>query len=365
MKKLLFASLLFATVGCKTDSIVNNHTVQEEAKVPKNIILLIGDGMGVTQISSLYAFEDKLASFDRFKHIGFIKTASSDSRITDSAAGATAFASGIKTYNAAIGVDQDTASVETIIEILAKKGWKTGLVATSSITHATPAAFYAHVAHRNMEEEIARQLLGADIDIFIGGGEKFFNSRIDGVNYLDSLTLRGYAIKTGMVDNVRTENPSQKEAHLLSQNAMMKMSEGRGVFLKEASMYAIDKLNKSNKNFFVMIEGSQIDWAGHANDHGYLVDEMLDFDETINAVLDFAKKDGNTLVIVTADHETGGYALSSSKEGRNGVTGTFSTGGHTAALIPVFAYGPGAENFQGIYENNEVFHKMMNVIKHK
>jgi len=363
MKKLFIVSLVLTTFGCNTDTKINYHTEEKETKTPENIILLIGDGMGVTQVSSLYAFEDKTASFDRFNHIGFIKTASSNSRITDSAAGATAFASGIKTYNAAIGVDQDTASVETIVEILAKDGWKTGLVATSSITHATPAAFYAHVAHRNMEEEIARQLMIANIDIFIGGGEKFFNSRIDGINYLDSLKLKGYAIKTGLEDNVRVENPSEKEAHLLSDNAMMKISEGRGVFLKEASLYAIEKLNRSDNNFFVMIEGSQIDWAGHANDHAYMIDEMLDFDDTINAVLDFAEKDGHTLVIVTADHETGGYALSGSKEGKNGVTGTFSTGGHTAALIPVFAFGPGAENFQGIYENNEIFHKMMKMIR--
>lgn len=350
-------------MGFTTDPNDGPLRVEKENITPKNIILLIEDGMGVTQISSLYAFEDKMASFDRFKHIGFIKTASSNSRITDSAAGATAFASGVKTYNAAIGVDKDTASVETIVEILGKDGWKTGLVATSSITHATPAAFYAHVAHRNMEEEIAKQLINANIDIFIGGGEKFFRSRIDGIDYLDSLKQKGYAIKTNNENNIKADNHTGREAHLLSENGMVKISEGRNEFLKEASMYAIDKLNRSDQNFFMMIEGSQIDWAGHANDHKYMIDEMLDFDETINAVLDFAKKDGNTLVIVTADHETGGYALSGSKEGKNGVIGTFSTGGHTAALIPVFAFGPGAENFQGIYENNEIFHKMMKLIK--
>ncbi|WP_143960871.1 alkaline phosphatase [Litoribacter populi] len=363
MRKLIFASLLVAAIGCKNDSEVSHLSAEEETTNPNNIILLIGDGMGVTQISSLYAFEDKTASFDRFKNIGFIKTASSDSRITDSAAGATAFASGIKTYNAAIGVDNDTVAVETIVEILSKAGWKTGLVATSSITHATPAAFFAHVAHRKMEEEIAKQLYEADLDIVIGGGEKYFKTRKDGINYLDSLKSKGYHVKTRSDQDLEIENPAGKEAHLMGESAMQKVSEGRGDFLTEASLYTINKLQKTNDNFFVMIEGSQIDWGGHANDHDYIVDEMLDFDKTINAVLDFAEKDGNTLVIVTADHETGGYALSSGKDGYKSVTGTFSTGGHTAALIPVFAFGPGSENFQGVYENNEIFHKMLESIK--
>jgi len=319
--------------------------------------------MGVTQISSLYAFEDKIASFDRFKNIGFIKTASSSHRITDSAAGATAFASGVKTYNAAIGVDSDTLPVETIVEILARENWKTGLVATSSITHATPASFYAHVAHRKMEEEIAKQLASANIDIFIGGGEKFFGSRSDSINFLSHLVDHGYIVKTQIDNYSWDEKLSEKEAHLLSENAMMKMSEGRGNFLMKASNYTISKLNQGDQRFFVMIEASQIDWGGHANDHEYILSEMMDFDETINAVLDFAEKDGETLVIVTADHETGGYALSGSKEAKHGVIGTFSTGGHTAALIPVFAFGPGAEKFQGIYENTGIFHKMMELVK--
>ena len=360
MKNTILLILLSVIIGCASSN--QSHTALKEENAPKNIILLIGDGMGVTQISSLYAFEDKIASFDRFKHIGFIKTSSSSHRITDSAAGATAFASGVKTYNAAIGVDKDTVSVETIIEILSKENWKTGLVATSSITHATPASFYAHVAHRNMEEEIAKQLVSANIDIFIGGGSKFFNTRSDSLNYLDHFSKSGYVVNTQIGENMWEETYSEKEAHLLSENAMMKMSEGRGNFLKMASNYTINKLNKSDQRFFLMIEASQIDWGGHANDHEYIIEEMKDFDDTINAILDFAQKDGETLVIVTADHETGGYALSGSKEGYNSVTGTFSTGGHTAALIPVFAFGPGAENFQGLYENNEIFHKMMQLI---
>jgi alkaline phosphatase len=148
------------------------------------------------------------------------------------------------------------------------------------------------------------------------------------------------------------------------------VAKGRGDFLPKATELGIQFLNKDadNSNFFIMIEGSQIDWGGHANDADYLISELIDFDDAIGKALDFAEKDGNTLVIVTADHETGGFTLSSTlKKTEDGnsysdyseITGTFSTDGHSATLIPVFAYGPGSEAFSGVYENTEIFHKIL------
>ena len=142
------------------------------------------------------------------------------------------------------------------------------------------------------------------------------------------------------------------------------MTEGRGDFLPDATSLAIEQLSQGQKSFFLMVEGSQIDWGGHANNVEYVVTETLDFEKAVAAALDFAKKDGNTLVVVTADHETGGFTLSASKNEETGssdyseIGPTFATTFHSATLIPVFAYGPGAENFKGMYENTEIFHKM-------
>lgn len=352
----------------------NNDLKSEKSATTPNIILLVGDGMGLTQISSLYAFENKPTSFDRFKNIGFIKTASSSHKVTDSAAGATAFSAGKKSYNNAIGVDQDTVAIENIVETLSRENWNTGLVSTSSITHATPASFFAHTKHRNMEEEIAAQMPTSGIDLFIGGGLKFFSKRADSLNYLDSLNHYGFKVQADTLGysslentNIEKEGEFQKRAFLMAENGMLKHAEGRGDFLQAASNYAIQELSREPESFFLMIEGSQIDWGGHANDSDYILAEMKDFDKAINAALDFAEKDGNTLVVVTADHETGGYALAAGQtDGKSDydvIEGKFSTGGHTAALVPVFAYGPGADRFNGIYENTAIYDKMIEFVK--
>ena len=139
--------------------------------------------------------------------------------------------------------------------------------------------------------------------------------------------------------------------------------EGRGDFLTDASMKGIECLSKNEKGFFLMIEGSQIDWGGHANDADYLISEMLDFDKTLGAVLDFAKTNGETLVVVTADHETGGFTLAPNESNYNEIAPSFSTGGHSATMIPVLAFGPGSETFTGIYENTEIYHKIMALLK--
>ncbi len=336
-----------------------------ESSQPKNIILLIGDGMGLTQISSSYYYSDATPNFSRFKHIGLINTSASSHKITDSAAGATAFASGKKSYNGAIGVNSDTVSIPTILEIAEKINLSTGVVATSTITHATPACFYAHARSRGMYEEIARQLTISDVDFAAGAGLRHFTSRDDGANYYDSLSAKDVILDTTSLAAIEDICAECKYMYLDTGRAMPRMIDGRGDFLSDATRLGIDHLSRDEDGFFLMVEGSQIDWGGHANNEEYLTTELLDFDKVIGLALDFAERDGNTLVVVTADHETGGYALSSTPmdDGEwsdyNKVTGTFSTGGHTTTLIPVFAYGPGADKFSGIYENTEIFHKML------
>ncbi len=358
--------MLFA---CKQRTIVN-----EEVTAPKNVILLIGDGTGLSQISSAFYFKKTIPNYARFKHIGLINTSSSRQDITDSGAGATAFACGVKTYNGAIGVADDSTDVKNLVEIISSKNIKSGLISTSSITHATPAAFYAHNISRRSTKEIALDLAESEVDFFAGGGTGYFNNRSDGRNLLNELKEKGFTIDTTALSDFSVIQSYSKAAYLLADRHMPKASEGRGDYLAKATELAIQFLSKDeeNPNFFMMIEGSQIDWGGHANDGEYLVSELIDFDDAIGKALDFAEQDGNTLVIVTADHETGGFTLASTIKKRedgseysdyNDLSMTFSTNGHSATLIPVFAFGPGSEEFIGVYENTDIFEKILKTTK--
>ncbi|MCP9234551.1 alkaline phosphatase [Lewinella sp. JB7] len=329
---------------------------------PKNIILMIGDGMGISQITAgLYSNGNRL-NLERFPVVGLHKSYSGDNLITDSAAGATAFSAGVKTYNGAIGVDMDTMPVPTILEMAEAAGLPTGLVATSSIVHATPASFYAHANHRQNYEEIAADLMDTDIDLFIGGGAKFFERReMDTRNLSDELRKRGNDVRS-FVDTEMKDlkvNRAKNFAYYTADGEPVPFSEGRD-YLVAASKLAVnylDERDKEDRGFFLMIEGSQIDWGGHANNSAYIISEMIEFDQAIGEVLNFAQRDGETLVIVTADHETGGYAINNGSV-MGSIDGQFTSDYHTADLIPVFAFGPGAERFSGIYENTAIFDKM-------
>lgn len=336
---------------------------QKSKKHPKNIILMVGDGMGVAQIyAGLTANHGKL-NLEQCTTVGFHKNQASDKYVTDSAAGATAFACGQKTYNGAIGVDASGKPIPSILEVAEKNGLATGLVATCSITHATPACFISHQPSRALDENIALDFLKTDIDLFIGGGRKFFAHRTDSVNLIDSLKARGYQIANSITEVQQITSGTL--AAFLADEQQSKFSTGRGDELVKSTEVALQLLPRNKKGMFLMIEGSQIDWGGHSNDAQYIVDEMIDFDNAIGKVLDFAKKDGNTLVVITADHETGGFSLNGGDMKTGLVEGKFTTGSHTGVMIPVFAFGPGAEQFSGIYENTDIFHKMMSAFRFK
>lgn len=361
----LFAFLVLAC-GSQQAVISSEEDLSQSAenikKYPKNIILLIGDGMGLSEISAGLYYNDAPSNFERFQTIGLIKTSSSSDLITDSAAGATAFSAGIKTYNGAIGVDKDQNPAETIVEIVSKKGLATGLVATSSVVHATPGSFYAHQKKRKFYENIAYDLVLSDIDFFAGGGLKFFNQRSDGRDLLVALERKDFEVHTSQLPTAMT---TKKQAILLAEDGMPKMIENRGSFLQDATTLAIQKMLENEEGFFLMIEGSQIDWGGHNNEADYLIGEQIDFDKTIGTVLDFAEKNGETLVIVTADHETGGFTLATKNGDYNQIEPVFSTGGHSATMVPVFAKGPMESDFAGIYENTAIFHKMVALFNQK
>jgi alkaline phosphatase len=364
MKKFYFSAAL-----CMLLVVVGAFRASIPAKQKPNIILLIGDGMGVTQLSTafLYAEEPNLG---RLPVVGLSRTASSKEKITDSAAGATALACGEKTYNGAISVSESGDSLATLVELLSREGYKTGLISTSSITHATPACFYAHVSSRKMEEEIATYLMKSEVDFFAGGGRSFFTDRKDGVD------LTAQSPFTLSLDSLPADklDPSKRYGFLLAKDGMPKMESGRGDFSVQATQLALQYFEDGEAPFFLMIEGSQIDWGGHANDGGYIVAEMLDFDKTVGAALDFAERQGNTLVVVTADHETGGFTLAAKQqkipfkglqENYADVRFEFSTFGHSAAMVPVLASGTGSAAFAGIYQNTEIFKRVLEAAKAK
>ena len=340
---------------------VKNYTKKNSNKTKvKNIIFLIGDGMGASQVyAGLVANKGELY-LRTMPVAGFNKTNSIDDLITDSAAGATAFSIGEKTYNGAIGVDADTIPKKTLLEIAVEKGLGTGLVSSCAITHATPASFIAHQPNRNMYEEIAADFLNTDIDVFIGGGKNHFNKRKDGRDLLFELEIKGYEVVTTMDSLEFTKG--EKVAALIHEEHPQPAMLGRGDMLKTASEFAINNLNKNKNGFFLMIEGSQIDWGGHDNNVPYIVTEMLDFDQALGEVLKFAAKDGETLVVVTADHETGGLSISGGDLASGVVEGEFTSGGHSGVMVPVFAYGPQAELFGGIMENTDIYHKFMQAL---
>ena len=368
MKHGIFTLVLMAIALSCTPNNSKSPTEEKTAAPRPNIIFMIADGMGLAQLSSVYFAQEQEPNFSRFTVAGLIKTSSTSHKITDSAAGATAYACGKKTYNGAIAVDTDSTTVlPTILETLAKQNYQTGVIATSSITHATPASYFAHTNLRRNEEEIARQLVSAPVDFFAGGGRKYFFNRRDDKNLYDSLTAN-YELDTIKLTR-KDWQAGKKYGYLLEDRAMPTMLEGRGHFLPNATDYALEYFaTDSTKPFFMMVEGSQIDWGGHANKGDYLVTEAQDFDQAIGSALNFAKKDGNTIVIVTADHECGGFALvptekkvpfMGTQRDYDSLRYAFSTGGHSASMVPLLAYGPGAEHFTGIYENTQAYHKLM------
>lgn len=350
MKIKLFAFLIIAS------------TIVAAQKQPKNIVFIIGDGMGLAHIYDGMVVNGNKLQMERFKNIGFSKTYSSNNFTTDSGAGGTAIACGVKTKNGMIGMSPDSVVVESILEVAEKNGLSTGLVAACNITHATPASFIAHQVSRKMTQEIAADFLKTDIDVFIGGGRRDFEKRLDNRNLTEELKAKNYTVAYNMEDVKRVK--SGKLAAMLVEDHIAAYPE-RGEMLPEASMVAIDILDNNKKGFFIMIEGSQIDWAAHDNNGPQIAKEVLDLDNTIGKVLDYAEKNKNTLVIVTADHETGGLTMPTGDLSKNELTTLFSTKNHSGIPVPIFAYGPGAENFTGFMENTSFKNKLIKVLKLK
>lgn len=331
---------------------------------PKNIIIMIGDGMGVNYVST-EVLRNPNSPFKDFSYSGFSITCSADKLITDSAAGATALLAGYRTNNGHVGTDSTGVPLKSILEYSKEKNYAAGIVVTSGLTNATPAALYANVKSRKEEFDIADQLIKSDVEVFIGGGQKFFlpieinGIREDGINLIKELDKYGYTYYDNY-QSLQNADAKSKIAAVLEIDAIPHASK-RNYSLGDLTKIALKSLKQYENGFVLLVEGSQIDWAGHDNNADYAISEMDDFATSIRACLDFAKEDKNTLVLVTADHETGGMSIK-----KGSLAGNFELGwthkSHTAEMVPVFSEGPSAELFKGINDNYEIGRRLIRLV---
>ncbi len=358
MKKQFTLSLVALLMAGLFSACAQKKEEPREPAKALNVIYFIGDGTALPQVyAGMLATRQEMV-FPKFPYIGVVDTHSSSNDITDSAAGGTALSSDHKTKNAMVGMNPDTIPVKTLLEVFHEQGKETGLVVTSYITHATPACFYAKVPHRRQYEDIALQLAEADnINLAIGGGRKHFNQRKDSVDLIQRMENElGWKVYDTLAD---IDVTCKKYAVLANDDHMPKAAD-RGDFLPRAVKTALKTLDSAENGFFLMVEGSQIDFACHANDSAWMVDELVDFSYAIQVALDYAEEHGNTLVVVTADHETGGLTMPDKQGKYTNVSFCYSTGSHTCLPVMVYAYGPGAEQFTGWMQNTAIKGKILN-----
>lgn len=344
-------------------------------KKVKNVILLIGDGMGHSQVA-LARFKtvglDGKLHMERMPVAGMIRTHSANRLVTDSAAAGTAMACGIKTNNGMIGMTPDQRVYGTILEAAQAKGMATGLVATSRITHATPASFASHVKSRGMETQIAEQMIARKVNVLFGGGLKYFlpksdpnSARKDDRNVLAEAMQSGYLYARTTDELLPMKHPYLLGLFQLDALSTMAPEPSLACMTTKAikTLRRVrDAATDKRKGFFLMVEGSQIDWACHSNDAPRCIRQTLLFDEAVKAAIDFAVKDGRTLVIVTSDHETGGLTIPSGNLAATAVKAQWSTKGHSSAAVPVYALGPKAELFSGVYDNTDISKRIAHVL---
>ena len=354
---------------------------------PKNIILLISDGMSLTQVSTyrlLKGGPNERIAVDKFPVSGIVLTHSENAIVTDSASSATAFSTGRKTNNGALGLDEDNKILENFTEIIDRYGYVSSLISTSEITHATPAAYASHVDLRWKTDEISLQMMESKVMTILGGGRHFFlpedlgGKRSDGLNLLEQMESSRMVMTEKKELDSFDHSDLGKVVGLFADEALRDKEKPENHVFEPSSSemlnFAINRSEKFNENgckgFFIMLEGSQVDWAGHANDLNYLKREMQDFDEAVELALDYAPQNPDTLVIATADHETGGLLIESSSPTdytAPEVKFSFNTGigygSHTGVPVPVYAYGPGSENFTGTLDNTDIFYAMLEAVK--
>lgn len=358
---------------------VEPDATRREAPEVRNVVLFIGDGVGVAYWTAARRARGTLA-VERMPVAGLTDTRASDSYVTDSAAGATVYATGHRTYNGAIGVGPECAAMyaadsaavmedpascdplETVFDVAWETGIGTGLVATSDITHATPASFAAKVPYRAMQDEIARQMAGRPLQVILGGGRDRFaaTARSDSLDLLGPLCEMAACLQSA--EELAAYRPDDRPlVGLFAPGHMDRASAGRTPTLPDMTRAALQRLARDPRGFFLVVEASQPDWRGHSNEPlPEVTAEMVDFDRAIGVALEFAADRPETLVLVVADHETGGLAL---MERGDSLVAGYTTTSHTGEMTPHFAAGAGAEAFAGIQDNERIGRRLMEIVR--
>lgn len=327
----------------------------------RNVILLIGDGMGMAQaVAGYYANGNDLAIL-KLKNMGFVRTYSASHFTTDSAASGTTYACGEKTTNGFVGMTPDGKPAANIPEKIEPKGFATGVISTDNISGATPSVFYAHASKRGATADILRQLPLSKLDLFAAGCTSLWEKYAP--EQIEELKKAGFTVLTDY--NLIQDNLSAKRIGVIAKDAdVQPIMNGRGDFLPATVRQAIEYLGqRSKKGFFLMAEGAQIDWGSHNNDVKYTVTEVIDFDMAVSEALKFADQNGETLVIITADHETGGMTIPDGNYDQKKVKALYTVPGHTGIMVPIYAYGPHSQDFRGVQENIDVHKKIVELLE--
>lgn len=327
-----------------------------KGKKVKNVILMIGDGMSLMHVYTAWAANRGKLWLENAQATGLSKTWAVKKLVTDSGSGGTSLATGVKTVYHAVGVDPEGKPLTSLVDVAKELGKDAGMAVTCRLWDATPCDFCCHNIDRDKEEELVGDYPTSGVDFVFGGGAQKFTNRKDGRDIFKELQKKGYHISRTLDDFFAYDKNSRIFAVPYDKDTPL--PDERGDLLARASMKGISLMNQNENGFFMMIEGSQLDDYGHFNQLDLLMKETLDFDQTVGEVMKWAAKDGETLVVVTADHETGGLTLVNGNKEEGRVECCFSSKDHTGAMVPVYAFGPGAENFTGIFENTDVFKKI-------
>lgn len=327
-----------------------------KGKKVKNVILMIGDGMSLMHVYTAWAANRGKLWLENAQATGLSKTWAVKKLVTDSGSGGTSLATGVKTVYHAVGVDPEGKPLTSLVDVAKELGKDAGMAVTCRLWDATPCDFCCHNIDRDKEEELVGDYPTSGVDFVFGGGAQKFTNRKDGRDIFKELQKKGYHVSRTLDDFFAYDKNSRIFAVPYDKDTPL--PDERGDLLARASMKGISLMNQNKNGFFMMIEGSQLDDYGHFNQLDLLMKETLDFDQTVGEVMKWAAKDGETLVVVTADHETGGLTLVNGNKEEGRVECCFSSKDHTGAMVPVYAFGPGAENFTGIFENTDVFKKI-------
>ncbi len=331
----------------------------------RNVILVLGDGVGLNHILAsrliLYGPDGRMYC-ERFPVIGHSNTAPLDENyITDSGAAATALATGHKTARAMIGMTPDSIPKTSIIELFRDAGYSTGIISTGQLCDATPAGFSVKSPSRKLKEQIARDISNTNINFLMGASEFFYKKGNDSKTPVEIAQSRGYSIVTNKAELMNIN--SNKILALIDSMNFLKDVYYRDKLptLAEVTIKAIELLNLNKKGFFLLVEEDGTDDYSHSHDILGIREQMKQMDEAIKVIVDFARKDGKTLVIVTSDHETGGLNIIEANRSKSFMKIAWATGDHTPQPVPVYSIGPYSQHFSGFYENTFIPRKIAEI----